>query len=108
MMNMEGRAMRRFVLAALLSVALVLTLGLSTATAGKPDNPSCWGAVTAIGAKDGGLGEHASSFETPRLGLRNLARDLNAEEIIPDDSMQALAQFVASAEGFGDDFCDNL
>lgn len=46
-------------------------------------------------AQMGMMGEHSSSFDTPRLGLRNLARSLADQGVIDDDSMQALGAFVA-------------
>ncbi|GAB4442044.1 MAG: hypothetical protein Kow00120_10810 [Anaerolineae bacterium] len=53
----------------------------------------------------GEMGEHASTQLTPRLGLRNLARALAADGVIPDDSMQALGAFVAAELGLSIDAC---
>jgi hypothetical protein len=47
----------------------------------------------------------SSSFETPRLGLRNLARALAEQGIIDDDSMQSLGAFVAEELGLSIDAC---
>jgi hypothetical protein len=49
--------------------------------------------------------EHSSSFDTPRLGLRNLARALADGGVIPDGSMQALGAFVADELGLSIDAC---
>jgi hypothetical protein len=51
------------------------------------------------------MGEHSSSFPTPRLGLRNLARALHEGGVIADDSMQALGAFVAGELGLEIDAC---
>jgi hypothetical protein len=56
--------------------AFVLVLAFpAQAAAGQPDSPSCWGAASADFAQSspGALGEHASSFPTPRLGIGNVA-----------------------------------
>ena len=66
-------------------VALVvgLSIGLLALPAGaaRPDNPNCWGVVSAQFAKAaGGLGEHSSEFAgEPRLGLGNVARAVLGE-----------------------------
>jgi hypothetical protein len=56
---------------------------------------ACWGQASQVFARMGLMGEHSSSFETPRLGLRNLARALYEQGILPDDTMQSLGAFVA-------------
>lgn len=66
---------------------------------------SCWGQASALYAQMGYMGDHASEFETPRVGLRNLARELYASGAIPDDSMAALGAFVATAEGLSIEAC---
>jgi hypothetical protein len=65
--------MRKFV------AVVVLVVGIlafpAAALAAPPDDPSCWGqaarglAQSAVGA----MGEHASSFDSPRLGIGNVA-----------------------------------
>jgi hypothetical protein len=72
---------------------------------GTPAANACWGQATRVFAQMGLMGEHASGFETPRLGLRNLARMLHEQNIIPDDSMQALGAFVAAELGLSIDAC---
>jgi hypothetical protein len=66
---------------------------------------SCWGQASAVFARMGAMGEHASGFETPRLGLRNLARALAEAGVIPDDSMAALGAFVAEELGLSIEAC---
>jgi hypothetical protein len=67
--------------------------------------PACWGQASAAFAQMGVMGEHASGFETPRLGLRNLARALYDQGLIEDDSMQALGAFVADELGLTVEAC---
>ena len=69
------------------------------------EDKACWGQASAVFAQMGLTGEHSSSFDTPRLGLRNLARVLFEAEVIPDDSMQALGAFVADALGLSIEAC---
>jgi hypothetical protein len=57
---------------------------------------ACWGQASQVFARMGVMGEHSSSYPTPRLGLRNLARALYEQGILPDDTMQSLGAFVAS------------
>jgi hypothetical protein len=56
---------------------------------------ACWGQASQVFARMGLMGEHSSSYPTPRLGLRNLARALYEQGILPDDTMQSLGAFVA-------------
>jgi hypothetical protein len=62
-----------------LIAAGILVIGTAAfpaaALAATPSNPSCWGAATADFAQSapGALGEHASSFDSPRLGIGNVA-----------------------------------
>jgi hypothetical protein len=66
---------------------------------------ACWGQVTQVFARMGAMGEHASQFETPRLGLRNLARALYEDGVLAEDSVQALGAFVADALGLSIEAC---
>lgn len=62
-------------------LALVGLLALATAAmpaatfAATPNNPDCWGAAASNLAQSstGAMGQHASSFPTPRLGIGNVA-----------------------------------
>jgi hypothetical protein len=90
--------MKRLILALVLSFVLVLGAVPVFAQAAASSN-ACWGQATAVFARTGVMGEHASQEPTPRLGLRNLARALADQGVIPDDSMQSLGQFVSQTLG---------
>ena len=79
----------------------------STAFAGPSQPKACWGQASKVFAMSGEMGEHSSTFPTPRLGLRNLARELYDAGILADDSMQSLGQFVADELGLSIDACMN-
>jgi hypothetical protein len=66
---------------------------------------ACWGQATKVFAQTGAMGEHASQQPTPRLGLRNLARSLYEQGVLPDDSIQALGAFVATELGLSIEAC---
>ena len=86
--------------------ALVLLLAITAMpVAADANDNACWGQATAVFARMGEMGEHASQQPTPRLGLRNLARALADAGVIPDDSLQALGAFVASELGLTIDAC---
>ncbi len=53
----------------------------------------------------GRMGEHASQQENPRVGLRNLARALYKDGVIPEPTMQALGAFVVAELGLSVDAC---
>lgn len=101
--------MKRSILITGIVAAFVLALatGLSsgkTASAA-PDDKACWGQASQVFARMGEMGEHSSSFPTPRLGLRNLARSLYDAGVIQDDSIQALGAFVATELGLEIESC---
>ncbi|HEX6308013.1 MAG TPA: hypothetical protein VFZ69_07485 [Longimicrobiales bacterium] len=76
------------------------------ATANAADDQACWGQATAVFAALGVMRPHASKeYDTPREGVRNLACSLYAAGLIADDSMQALGEFVATAENLSIDAC---
>jgi hypothetical protein len=86
--------------------ALGLAVLLVAAPAAAAQSASaCWGQASAVFAQMGLMGEHSSSFDTPRLGLRNLARALYDQGVIDDDSMQALGAFVAAELGLEIEAC---
>jgi hypothetical protein len=72
----------RSVIAAALALGL-MTAGIGTASAAQPADASCFGQSAASMGQAGIMGEHASSFSTPRLGIGNLARLLGGE--VPGD-----------------------
>lgn len=79
---------------------------MTTASVQALSAQACWGQATQVFARLGEMGEHASEFPTPRLGLRNLARALYEQGILEEDSMQALGAFVASALGLSIEACE--
>ncbi len=96
--------MRRLV-SYLVVLTLVLVIGSGLVQA-KPDNgAACWGQATKVFAHTGEMGLHSSSQATPRLGLRNLARTLYEQGVIPDDTMTALGQFVSAELGLSIEAC---
>jgi hypothetical protein len=74
---------------------------MAAAPAAAEPAPSCWGQASAAFAQTGMMGEHSSSFETPRLGIRNLAR----AALGPDATMADLGVFVADALDLSIDSC---
>lgn len=90
---------------AIVAVLTLPVLTVGTAASGEPADASCWGQASKVFAQMGVMGEHSSSFETPRLGLRNLARTLADGGVIEDDSMQALGAFVAESLDLSIDAC---
>jgi hypothetical protein len=89
------------VLALLGSVLLVP----SVAQADSSQEAACWGQASAVFAKTGEMGLHASQQPTPRLGLGNLASALYEAGDIDDDSLQALGAFVAGELGYSIKAC---
>jgi hypothetical protein len=100
------RVMKGFTSILMVVLAIMLVVAAFGATGAQAqDDSACWGQATAVFAQTGEMGEHASQQETPRLGLRNLARALYDAGVIPDDSMQSLGAFVASELGLSIDAC---
>jgi hypothetical protein len=91
-------------LRALTAAAVVVAVAWVSSASAQSAN-ACWGQASAAFAQMGAMGEHASEFPTPRLGLRNLARALYEAGVIGDDSMQALGRFVVSELGLEVDAC---
>jgi hypothetical protein len=93
-------------LVVVLVVVLLSMLVFATVQAA-PNNNACWGQASAVFAQMGEMGEHSSSFESPRLGLRNLARFLyeSGEYGLEDDSMASLGWFVATELELSIDAC---
>lgn len=65
--------MRRLVATVILAIGLTAIPAL--ALGAQPSNASCWGAASADLAQSatGAMGDHASSFDSPRLGIGNVA-----------------------------------
>jgi len=90
------------------AVASALAIAASDARSigqGARNEQACWGEATEALARLGEMGYHASHQDTPRLGLRNVARLLYDLGVLPDDSLQALAAFLSSALGLSIDSC---
>lgn len=81
--------------------AMLLIAPMAAAPVAADPHPSCWGQATKVFAKSGEMGAHSSSFATPRLGLRNLARTA----LGPDATMADLGVFVADELGLSIDAC---
>jgi hypothetical protein len=66
--------MRKLIIVAVLALGAALLP--AAALAATPNNPACWGAATRDLAQQyaGAMGEHASSFDSPRLGIGNVAQ----------------------------------
>jgi hypothetical protein len=96
--------MRRNVVVTTAMTLAMLGSGTAVASA-QPASEACWGQASKAFAQMGLMGEHSSSFDTPRLGLRNLARALADAGVIEDDSMQALGGFVADELGLDIEAC---
>jgi len=64
--------MKRLVLAGAILLAAAFPASVLAAS---PNNPDCWGAASADLAQSsaGAMGQHASSFDEPRLGIGNVA-----------------------------------
>ena len=64
--------MKKLLASAILAGSLAFP---ALALAATPSDANCWGAGSADFAQSapGALGEHASSFESPRLGIGNVA-----------------------------------
>ena len=80
-----------------------LSRGPSPATSAVPlgarSDRACWGEATQAFAQLGEMGYHASHQDTPRLGLRNVARLLHDLHFLRDDTLQSLGAFLSSATG---------
>jgi hypothetical protein len=99
--------MKKLVLSAVVIVLVVFALGagFTSRASAAPNSNACWGQASKVFAQTGAMGEHSSSFDSPRLGLRNLARALYEQGVLPDDSMAALGAFVATELGYSIDAC---
>ena len=86
-------------------LTLLLALGPGMAAGAQPASASCWGQASKVFAQMGEMGEHSSSFPTPRAGLRNLARALYEGGVLDDGSMQALGAFVTAELGLSIEAC---
>jgi hypothetical protein len=65
--------MKRKIICGLLAVGALAMTAAPVAGAGQPTNPNCFGIGASGLGKAGAMGEHASSFGEPRLGIGNVA-----------------------------------
>ena len=65
--------MKRLALATVMALAMIAAP--TAVLAGQPSDVACWGSVSSQFAQSepGALGDHASSFDSPRLGIGNVA-----------------------------------
>lgn len=93
--------MRTRMLIAVLLVLMVLGGLAPAAVAQSPhgENKNCWGVVSAQRARTGGLGEHSSQQENPRLGLGNLSR------LLGFDHISEMGSFLASVDEIPETEC---
>ena len=67
---------------------------------------NCWGVVSSqLAHVEGGIGEHASSQATPRLGLGNVARLFYDQGLIASPTLSALGSFLASLDEYDETSC---
>lgn len=67
---------------------------------------NCWGVVSSqLAHVEGGIGDHASSQETPRLGLGNVARLFYEQGLIDSPTLSALGSFLASLDEYDQTVC---
>jgi hypothetical protein len=73
--------MRRLAIALATGGITAVLIAQPAAAADGPGTANCWGVDTsqrAVAYQD--IGEHSSSFDTPRLGLGNVARAVVGED----------------------------
>lgn len=85
-------------------VSLIALALLAAAPAAAQGN-SCWGQASAVFARMGLMGDHASQQDEPRVGLGNLARILFEQGIIPEPTLAAMGAFLADVLGLSIDRC---
>ena len=77
----------------------------SDAQSSKTTN-NCWGVVSSqLAHVEGGIGEHASSQTTPRLGLGNVARLFYDLGFIQSPTVSALGSFLATLDEYDETVC---
>jgi hypothetical protein len=96
---------KRFLLSCVVAAALV-GVPATSALAGAPAHPNCWGVVTSQRASsEGDIGEHASAQPTPRAGLGNVARLLFDLGISSGPHVSDLGTALASLDGLDSTSC---
>jgi hypothetical protein len=96
--------MKRLLVSAVVAAALATVP--TSALAGAPAHPSCWGVVTSQRATtEGDIGEHASSQDSPRAGLGNVARLLYDLGISSGPHVSDLGSALATLDGLDATSC---
>lgn len=85
-------------------MVLLATTALFVVPASAQGN-SCWGEASAIFARMGEMGNHASEQDEPRVGLANLSWALYDMGVISEPTLNALAEFVTTELGLDLDRC---
>jgi len=98
-------------------LAAISALGISSAAQAAPtraqadrgqstSTKNCWGVVSSqLAHVEGGIGEHASSQSTPRLGLGNVARLFFDLGLIDDPSVSDLGSLLAQLDEYDETVC---
>ena len=104
--------MRHHKVIALLAVVSSLSIPAAASAASGRDAPrsssttNCWGVVTSqLAHVEGGIGEHASSQATPRLGLGNVARLFFELGLIDSPTVSDLGSLLAQLDEYDETAC---
>ena len=93
-------------LALLIAAASLVALTAGPVAAAAPDNPNCWGVVSAQRATTlGDIGQHASAQSSPRLGLGNTARLLFEIGLTAGPHVSDLGFGLATLDGIPQTSC---
>ena len=88
--------------------ALVMILVVLLVAPVAASDQNCWGVVSSQRAQaDGGLGQHTSDQDTPRLGLGNLARILGEAGVTDGTHISDLGRFLADVDGIDETHCSD-
>jgi hypothetical protein len=91
---------------ALAAGLLIAGIIAGPAAAAGPDNNNCWSVVTSQRATTAGdIGTHASSQDSPRLGLGNVARVLFDLGLISGPTVWDLGSGLATLDGLDATSC---
>lgn len=99
----------------MLVLAAISALAISSAAQAAPgraqpdsgqSTKNCWGVVSSqLAHVEGGIGEHASSQATPRLGLGNVARLFYDLGLIDDPHVSDLGSLLAQLDEYDETVC---
>ena len=101
--------MRKILISFAAASALTITSGAIAAPPSQRTSQStsnCWGVVSSqLAHVEGGIGDHASSQASPRLGLGNVARLFYDQGLIAAPTLSALGSFLASLDEYDETVC---